>query len=131
MRILYKYFNFSSLHEGSYSNFLCLLYCCILSFKFRFLGSGQIVSNQNLLLVTDRNSGTHNQNQNFSLIWHDLGDVTLLRLLLLGQDSNITAFLAVIRILTVISKYFNLLFNSTATNSNITAVISNIPVILL
>ncbi len=39
-----------------------------LSFKFRFLGSGQKVSNQNLLLVTDRNSGTHNQNQNISLI---------------------------------------------------------------
>jgi hypothetical protein len=40
----------------------------VLSFKFRFLGSGQIVSNQNLLLVTDQSSGTHNQNQNFSLI---------------------------------------------------------------
>ena len=40
----------------------------ILCFKFRFLDSGQIVSNQNLLLVTDRNSGTHNQNQIFSLI---------------------------------------------------------------
>jgi hypothetical protein len=33
-----------------------------LSIKFQFLGSGQIVSNQNLLLVTDQNSGTHNQN---------------------------------------------------------------------
>ena len=40
----------------------------MLSVKFRFLDSGQIVSNQNLLLVTDQNSGTHNQNQNISLI---------------------------------------------------------------
>ena len=35
---------------------------------------------------------------------HDLGDVTLLLLLPLGQDSNITVVLAVIRILTIISK---------------------------
>ncbi len=39
-----------------------------LSVKFRFLGSGQIVSSQNLLLVTDQNSGTHDQNQNIFLI---------------------------------------------------------------
>ena len=42
--------------------------CWELSFKFRFLSSGEIVSKQNLLLVTDRNFGTHNQNQNISLI---------------------------------------------------------------
>ena len=40
----------------------------ILCFKFRFLDSGQIVSNQNMLLVTDQNSGTHNQKEKFSLI---------------------------------------------------------------
>jgi hypothetical protein len=57
---------------------LVSVYHSLLSFKFQFLGSGQRVSNQNLLLVTDQNSGTHNQNQNFPLPRHDLGDVTLL-----------------------------------------------------
>jgi hypothetical protein len=32
-----------------------------LSFEFRFLDSAQIVSNQNTELITDWNSGTHNQ----------------------------------------------------------------------
>ena len=45
--------------------------CCSISilakFQILMLGSGQIVSNQNLLLATGQNSGTHNQNQNISL----------------------------------------------------------------
>lgn len=48
-----------------------------------------------MLLVPDRNSGTHNLNQKIPSFVYDLGDVIFLWLLIFGQHSNVTSFVAV------------------------------------